>query len=268
MVASNDVWAVGYQTPRYYVTNFSPLIEHWDGTAWKVVPSPYQGAGELKAVAAVSSTDVWAVGLRWTNPEGTLILHWDGIRWTTVSDGHSSDNAILRGLAISSATGVYAGGSTIGDGGDRMTFVEKWNGASWSQEPTLNDSHYNEFNALAGDSSGSVWGVGWKSPDLGYFAFTERYDGSAWSIEPTPDFGPPNSNLYGAVMTSSTQAWAVGYQSGHGVGPVIIKWNGAEWSVDPDPSTTCCILYAIARAGNALWAVGDNMIMRRGPLSS
>jgi hypothetical protein len=69
MLGSNDVWAVGYKTPRYYTTSFSALIEHWDGAAWKVVPSPYQGAGELTAVTAVSATDVWAVGLRWTNPE-------------------------------------------------------------------------------------------------------------------------------------------------------------------------------------------------------
>jgi hypothetical protein len=65
-------------------------------------------------------------------------------------------------------------------------------------------------------------------------------------------------------MTSATQAWAVGYQSGHGIGPVIIRWDGAQWKVDPNPATTCCSLYGIAQAGNTLWAVGDNMIMRRG----
>jgi hypothetical protein len=264
MTGSSDVWAVGYQTPRYYTTSFSPLIEHWDGTRWTVVPSPYQGAAELTAVAAVSASDVWAVGIRTTNPEGSLVLHYDGAQWSTVADGHPNDNTGLRGVAATSATSVLAGGSTTDPNGQRITFVERWDGTSWSVEPTLSEPEYNEFNAIAADPSGAAFGVGWMSPDLGYFAFTERYDGSAWAIEPTPDFGPPNSNLYGVVMTSSTQAWAVGYQSGHGVGPVIIKWNGARWSVDPDPSTTCCILYGIARAGNTLWAVGDNMIMRRG----
>jgi hypothetical protein len=264
MAGSADVWAVGYQTPRYYTTAFSPLIEHWDGARWSVVPSPYQGAAELTAIAAVSPNDVWAVGIRSGIPEGTLVLHYDGTRWSTVADGHASDNSGLRGIAVVSANSLYAGGSTTGQNGDRITFVERWDGTSWATEPTLNDSQYNEFNAMAADFSGAVFGVGWKSPDLGYFAFTERYDGSTWAIEPTPDFGPPNSNLYGAVMTSPTQAWAVGYQSGHGVGPVIISWNGTTWSVDPDPSKTCCILYAIGRAGNTLWAVGDNLIMRRG----
>jgi hypothetical protein len=264
MAGSSDVWAVGYKTPRYYTTAFTALIEHWDGSRWTVVPSPYQGAAELTAIAAVSPTDVWAVGIRTGIPQGSLVLHYDGTKWSTVADGHASDNTNLRGVAVTSANGVYVGGSTTGDNGDRVTFVERWNGTSWTVEPTLSEPEYNEFNAIAADPSGTVFGVGWMSPDLGYFAFTERYDGSTWTIEPTPEFGPPNSNLYGVVMTSPSQAWAVGYQSGHGVGPVIIKWDGAQWSVDPDPSTTCCILYGIGRAGNTLWAVGDNLIMRRG----
>jgi hypothetical protein len=263
MVASNDVWAVGYKTPRYYSYLFSPLIEHWDGLAWKAIPSPYQGLGELTAITALASNDIWAVGLRWTNPEGTLILHWDGSKWTTLSDGHESDSSTLRGVAAVSPDAVYMGGSAF-ENGNTVTFVERWNGSAFVEEPTVNDSEYDAFNAMAADPSGAVWGVGWKSPDLGYFAFTERYDGSTWRIEPTPDFGTPNSNLYGAVMTSATRAWAVGYQSGHGVGPVIIKWDGATWTVDPNPAQTCCTLYAVGHVGNALWAVGDNLIMRRG----
>jgi hypothetical protein len=263
MVAANDVWAVGYQTPRYYSYIFNPLIEHWDGSAWKVVPSPYQGLGELTAITAISPTDIWAVGLRWTNPEGTLILHWDGTKWSTLSDGHSVDSSTLRGVAAVSADSVYMGGSAFADG-NTVTFVERWNGSTFVEEPTVNDSEYDAFSAMAADPSGAVWAVGWKSPDLGYFAFTERYDGAAWKIEPTPDFGPPNSNLYGVVMTSPTRAWAVGYQSGHGIGPVIIAWNGTSWRVDPNPAQTCCTLYAVGKVGSTLWAVGDNMIMRRG----
>jgi hypothetical protein len=263
MLAANDVWAVGYSTPRYYSYIFNPLIEHYDGTSWKVVPSPFQGLGELKAITAISATDVWAVGLRWTNPEGTLILHYDGTKWSTLSDGHADDSATLWGVAAVSASSVYMGGSAF-EGGKTVPFTERWNGSAFVEEATLSDSEYNAFNAMAADPSGVVFGVGWKSPDIGYFAFTERYDGSVWKIEPTPDFGPPNSNLYGVVMTSPTRAWAVGYQSGHGIGPVIIVWNGSSWRVDPNPAQTCCTLYGVGRVGSTLWAVGDNLIMQRG----
>jgi hypothetical protein len=35
-VASNDVWAAGH----YGFSGALTLVEHWDGTAWSVVPSP------------------------------------------------------------------------------------------------------------------------------------------------------------------------------------------------------------------------------------
>jgi hypothetical protein len=40
------------------------LIEHWNGSAWTIVPSPNVGSGNnsLAAVAARSANDVWAVG--------------------------------------------------------------------------------------------------------------------------------------------------------------------------------------------------------------
>lgn len=259
-IAPNDVWAVGYQTPVYYTTAYSPLIEHWNGSAWSIVPSPYEGAGQLTAITASSATDVWAVGMRTTNPQGTLILHWNGSAWSVVSDGHANDGAILRGVAVDSKGTVWAAGGTVAGHGDRATFVERRSGNSWIVEPTQNDSEYNEFNALAAGPSGMLWGVGWKSPGLGYFQFSERYDGSSWHIEQTPDFGPPNNNLYGVVMVSPTRVWAVGYES---TSPVIQRWNGTEWVVEPDPAQTCCILWGIGRAGRTLWAVGDGLIMRR-----
>jgi len=62
-LAENDVWAVGvsYNTER---TLGSTLIEHWNGSRWSVVPSPNPSSfvNKLNAVAAVSPSDVWAVG--------------------------------------------------------------------------------------------------------------------------------------------------------------------------------------------------------------
>jgi hypothetical protein len=63
-----DVWAVGdfvdgIDAHGYSSTDLRTLVEHWDGTAWTMMstPTPPLG-GQLYAVAAVSPTDVWAVG--------------------------------------------------------------------------------------------------------------------------------------------------------------------------------------------------------------
>jgi hypothetical protein len=111
-VAANDVWAVGVRAQRAArgVINRT-LIEHWDGSSWRVVPSPNIGRAtyvwrrfdwtpasdnELVSVAAVSADDIWAVGdagraVRRYKNDHTLILspfkmaplaeHWDGTAW-------------------------------------------------------------------------------------------------------------------------------------------------------------------------------------------
>ena len=60
--SANDVWTAGY----YYdlgTSKFRTLTEHWNGTAWSVVPIPSGTDNNyLYGIAVVSSTDVSAVG--------------------------------------------------------------------------------------------------------------------------------------------------------------------------------------------------------------
>ena len=77
-VAADDVWAVGVATFTWYISDGDPItssqtiIQHWNGTVWSIVPSPNPGdannyygtiTNELYGVAAVSASDVWAVGM-------------------------------------------------------------------------------------------------------------------------------------------------------------------------------------------------------------
>lgn len=97
-LADDNVWAVGSSIAKpdtgiEYANQ--TLIEHWDGTAWTVVPSPninYGGQARdniLEGIVAVSPTDLWAFGSVDSNPGSesdyiliTLVLHWDGTSWT------------------------------------------------------------------------------------------------------------------------------------------------------------------------------------------
>ena len=75
-VSANDIWAAGTSTYTYYTgegypnTTYYTLFEHWDGSAWSIVPGANTiGAiaqGILYGVAAVSTDDVWAVGANLT----------------------------------------------------------------------------------------------------------------------------------------------------------------------------------------------------------
>jgi hypothetical protein len=71
-VSANDIWAAGTSSYTYYTgegypnTTYYTLFEHWDGSAWSIVPGANTiGAtaqGILYGVAVVSTDDVWAVG--------------------------------------------------------------------------------------------------------------------------------------------------------------------------------------------------------------
>ena len=80
-LASNNVWAVGGQIGR------STVIEHWDGTSWKVVSSPNPGTNStLNSISAISPTDIWAAGCTNCGDVGgsapALVEHWNGSTWT------------------------------------------------------------------------------------------------------------------------------------------------------------------------------------------
>ena len=84
------------------------MIEHWDGTAWTVVPSPNpnpQGNNCLVAVAGVSASDVWAVGHQLLGP---FTEHWNGKSWTIVNT--PAGVSFFGAMAASSAGTVLAVG--------------------------------------------------------------------------------------------------------------------------------------------------------------
>jgi hypothetical protein len=160
-VSASDVWAVGdFQNAQNV---FRTLIEHWDGTAWHIVPSP-SGAGVqagLLSVAALSHTDVWAAGDSGT---GTLIEHWNGSQWTVVpspTPAATQFNPVF-GLAPVSAHNIWAVGQTQNaTTGSPATLIEHWNGTSWSLVASPNHGSQATLAAAAADkTSGQTWAVG------------------------------------------------------------------------------------------------------------
>ncbi|HEU5374267.1 MAG TPA: hypothetical protein VFV38_02420 [Ktedonobacteraceae bacterium] len=121
--SGSDVWAVG-DSPNGGNGSSQPLVEHWNGARWQVVHSPQVGTSSiLSAVAAVSASDVWAVG---SDGDGntffqTLIEHWNGSGWSVVpSASPGSFSTQLLGVAAVSATDVWAVGYA-----DNNTLVER-----------------------------------------------------------------------------------------------------------------------------------------------
>jgi len=247
MVSSDLAWAVGSYSDG---TGDHTLIERWNGTGWRVVPSPDPGGSgnddQLAAVAADSGTDAWAVG-DWNNGvySRALIEHWDGSSWKRVpsprpSAGFFDDS--LTGVAVISATDAWAVGSYLSDStfDDPVTLIEHWDGANWTVVPSANPPATERLlEGVAADSATDAWAVGRYDPG-DWQTLTEHWDGTSWEAVPSPN--PPDasySELKGVAAASPTSAWAVGTDNGNSNGTLqtlIEYWNGTSWTVVPSPS--------------------------------
>lgn len=102
-----DVWAVGDSFNAAVSGSATTLIEHWNGRAWSIVPSPSPESADILTGVTTSNAanDVWAVGydtVPGTTQVHTLTLNWNGTTWSTVASPNSSTGSNV--LASASTT--------------------------------------------------------------------------------------------------------------------------------------------------------------------
>jgi hypothetical protein len=240
-VSANDVWAVGdYSAPA--PTYQRTLIEHWDGVAWSIIPSPNANDSSqnvLTGVAAVSSTDVWAVGYTLQSNYRTLIEHWDGSSWTIVpSPNIGPYGNYLSAVAALAPNDVWAVGATNNDG---STLVLHWDGSTWRVVPSPSVSDWtNSLNSISIASANDIWAVGTNTntyytgdgdAHTSVVGLIEHWNGTAWSIVPAVNPGRPDpwdgtvyNQLNGVAAVSTSEAWAVGvYVGSAGTNQTLIE---------------------------------------------
>ena len=185
VVSPDDAWAVGWTGDGS--STFSALTEHWNGTAWTVVPVPAAaGTGvDPESVVAVSADDVWAVGLTTgPGPSRNVILHWNGTSWKRSAVPAGSRTGILHGVTASSAGNVWAVGQTYNSAGNCgptcQTSTLHYNGCMWSRVPSPNpgNAYLNVLFGAAIISRGNVWAVG--STDY-ESTLILHWNGTSWS---------------------------------------------------------------------------------------
>ena len=123
-LATNNVWAAGLQLGG------STVIEHWNGTSWKVVASPNTGtATALNSISAISPTDIWAAGCSACGDVGgntpALIEHWDGISWTVNPAPTQSSGVVANTLlTFPLSKDIFVGGFTFGSFGPSSVIMK------------------------------------------------------------------------------------------------------------------------------------------------
>jgi hypothetical protein len=219
-----------------------PLAASWNGTAWRVQPTPAPAQtsdSHLASVSCANHTFCSAVGTdvltskRWI----TLAEVWRGKRWeiTPTPPLKALLFNTLRAVSCSSPTDCMAVG-TVHD----QALIEHWNGAKWKIQHAPRP---------AGSESSLLYGVScvtrkwcmavgyYGSPTDGILAFTEIWTGKHWSIRPAQQISGSASQLLGVSCTSRMSCTAAGtYGDLESLNyPLAEHWNGKIWTTQPVP---------------------------------
>jgi hypothetical protein len=267
--SSNDVWAVGY-TIDDRTGSWEILIEHWNGTAWSIIPAPSL-PGDVKALSmvdAIATNDVWAVG--WTGTQAdpnTLALHWNGSTWAQFATPTPGVYANLYGVSAASSNDVWAVGYYRESIDVYESLALHWDGTAWTEVESANVASFTWFNAVTALGPDDAWAAGYAilSPER-QTPVTEHWDGAAWTVVEGPSLVGDYDAVTGLAATSSTDVVAVGSindQQGRGL-PFAEHWDGAAWTQEsvPVPSRTSnTTLFGVAPDGvGGYWAVGQLQI--------
>jgi hypothetical protein len=170
-VGPDDVWAVGSGTID--ASHKRTLIEHWNGSTWRIVPSPNRRGvtNDLNGVAALAPDDVWAVGYSaaYATTGRTLVEHWDGTSWSIVPSPTTTEDR-LESVAAVSATNLWAVGMQGEVNVRHRTLIQHWDGAQWSTVTSPNPSpKSDQLVSVTALPTGELWAVGNDIGDGGHY---------------------------------------------------------------------------------------------------
>lgn len=282
MVSSDDVWAVGTYKTLHKIDGFpgyQAFTQHWNGASWTQVEAPQTPAGgtgaALHRVDALSSDDVWAVGVR-SAPDSNaqvrqygFVVHWDGSRWTEMphTPAVTKGDHPLRGVSALAPDQIWAAGGYSGDsGGLEKPYVNRWTGSGWELHttniPILGyESYIEDIVAIAPDD---VWVVGDANMSGYAVPYFAHYDGASWQLV-QPAFNHRSGGLMSVTAFAADDIWAAGsYSEADRLQrPLLMHYDGAVWTEVPaDPNGPAngwfrnITAYRDAGGNPQAWAVG------------
>jgi hypothetical protein len=247
-LADDDMWLTCSQS----VTGI-PNIEHWDGTSWQIQDLPPVGSiVDLWHVWVDTPTDIWVAGDAQTEgkQEG-LVLHYDGHAWTQQRLPANNGTRIF-GVSGTSPDDVWVVGSTNGTG---RTYALHWDGATWTETPTLDPSLIAGLESVTAIAPDDVWAAGFNSSYPHSTGVLLHWDGHTWSDIDSPVL--KGTFLFGIHAVTGDDVWAVGSKNER---PIAVHWDGSHWrSVPPRHPAPVGDERLLAVSGDApddVWAAG------------
>jgi phosphatidylinositol-3-phosphatase len=267
MPGPGKAWAVGdFINGKFHQHT---LIEHFDGAIWSVVssPNPSDLQNILYGVAAITDTDVWAVGA-FQGANGlwhTLAEHWDGSKWSVVDtvDAGTHGNQFYAVKALSS-NNVYAIGQQANAGFPNQALIEHWDGTSWSVVTGPADASASALPLGLTATAASLTVVGQQETDTTpYTSYVAVGAPTTLAIQPTPTLGTGENDAFAATIANDGSTWVVGWAVNPATDlhdPLVLQGVNGTFSLVsvPNPSSGGDSGFAAITTipGGGMWAVG------------
>jgi hypothetical protein len=181
-----------------------------------------------------------------------LIERWTGGGNWAVVPAPPVGTGDLVSVAAASATSAWAVGSFQDSSGNGHGLILHWDGSNWTQVTAPGDSK--SLDAVTAVSAGDVWVAG---DDTSGQAYLAHYDGTNWIQKPSNVSG--QAFVSDLTATSSSDVWAVGAFDPAQTHPLILHWDGTQWSqslVSDLPQAASLTSVSASSPADA-WAVGN-----------
>jgi len=266
-VSAKDAWVGGLVASEYGAT-FAPLLEHWNGTAWRrVAPPPrlvhhFSRQDVLGFVGASSASNFWAFSL-----SGKYLRrvagHWTFGRLPTSTAGRT----LVGSVKVFSPTDVWVFGAKVIGAASNLKFAPfatRYNGHRWTvirvpgQGPLGPVSVISPRNmwAIAGGEELLINGP----PDS---ASIVHWNGVAWRKVAQQPKLPRQTVLAGILARTNTDVWVGGgIQGPQGSSEMAWHWNGSAWTSNSPHASANGQQYQFANfvpASGGMWALAENL---------
>jgi hypothetical protein len=180
----------------------------------QTVPMPEAGtASELNGVECTSSTFCVAVGKY--NVSGStywaMAATWNGTEWSlkTVPKPEGAKRSILLDVSCSDSSNCTAVGGYLNSGSVQVTFVERWNGTSWTLQTSPNPMGSTNSvlqNVTCFDRSGCIAVGDWINAGT-WQPMAQSWDGSTWSLDSAAN---PAGSTFGLLEGVACRVTCIG----------------------------------------------------------
>lgn len=272
--SASDVWSVGWSVnegPILDSTRRFPLVEHWNGTSWSMVPFlSFPGSVMLTGVSAQSMTDVWVSGISVTTSgfENGVLAHWNGSSWVQIPEPPANELALPTALYARSSTQVVVIGQVSGG-----FLAEQWSLSGWQQIPIAMPAQTgvtayggDTFFAISGLSGHDVWVAGEYNTQP---IVDELVKGHLVARTPSLPHGDHVGAITGIAVESANSVWATGWgapqqlaspatTASAAVQPLLYHWDGTAWSLvagalTPSTAGSQSVAAAVVASGAVIW---------------